>query len=932
MALRTIKATIQMRHGKEEDFDPDQMTSGEWGVSDDTKKVWMCFMPGLVLRMATYEAFEEDMKKIQAILQTCKDIQVAVEQFVLLAEQHSNTAERYSKESKSWAIGGTGTRIGEDTDNSKYHSEQSKYHSERSEYYSELAKEYSESRNGSLFSKGEISFSDLPTTGNKEGEMYNIQESFVSDSRFKDGAGYSFPSGTNVCWTSDGKWDCLTGNLRMELTLEEYNALSESEKMNGTTYYITDANSSSGSGGGSAGTIIIDDTLSSTSENPVQNKVITNKIGEISSVIQERNVRYKNGNLQYFDQGNNEWITIENGGSDGGGGSSVKLNPPSNIAIINLDESCEIKWTDPTNVIIEGFTLAEWAGTVVVRKAGAAPQNKNDGVIVVDSKVRDQYSENGFIDNGLTNGVEYYYGIFPYTDGGAYTTTSVTEFIPEPIYPSAATGILLKKIGNQITISFQIPENATSASITYKIGSAPTMPYDGTEILNATSPYTIMGLTEGEEYYFVVYTHIAKNGTNRSTPSEAVSIILSAVVIYGLEINQKNESDPDSMVTYIEDNENFTPAHMDYKNDVFNYGDWENAWFIPRPCMLNSDGTVAYYLNPDDYTLKENGTPSDVDNVDFDGNVMVEFPKIYWKIVNNGENTVNIYISNVKLDDDFACWSHIDNNGNEMDYFYVGAYNGSLHEGKLRSLSQQKPMTNKTTQQEINYAKANHQGNDNIWYTDVFSDRTIINILLLLIGKSTNAQKIFGTGNNSRSTQNLDSVVEYSGTMDKKGLFWGNQDNVSGVKVFGIEHYWGNLMRRTAGWISEYGTQKIKLTYGMEDGSSVYGYNTNGSGYISINNSTPSGVSGGYVSKMKFTNYCMIPIETNGSATTYFTDGFWFNNNYVTYSVLGGNSPYGLKTGIFCSAMDSKSEETFWYVGTSLSCKPLASMQKKESV
>lgn len=126
MAIKTTLATIQMRRGAEEFFDPDQMTEGEWAVSTDSKKVWMCFRPGLVLRMATYEAFEEDMKIVRQILKECQDIQVAVEEFVKLAEQHENHAEMYSKDSKSWAVGGTGIREGEDTDNSKYYSEQSK--------------------------------------------------------------------------------------------------------------------------------------------------------------------------------------------------------------------------------------------------------------------------------------------------------------------------------------------------------------------------------------------------------------------------------------------------------------------------------------------------------------------------------------------------------------------------------------------------------------------------------------------------------------------------------------------------------------------------------------------------------------------------------------------------------------------------------------
>lgn len=122
MALKsatTTLATIQMRRGREEDFDPDQMTAGEWAVSTDSKKVWMCFAPGLVLRMATYEAFERDMEEIRAILVESKNIQKAIETWYKLAE--------------SYAHGGTGAREGEDTDNAKYYADQAKISADNAE-------------------------------------------------------------------------------------------------------------------------------------------------------------------------------------------------------------------------------------------------------------------------------------------------------------------------------------------------------------------------------------------------------------------------------------------------------------------------------------------------------------------------------------------------------------------------------------------------------------------------------------------------------------------------------------------------------------------------------------------------------------------------------------------------------------------------------
>ena len=131
MAIQTIKATIQMRHGAEQDFDPTQMTAGEWAVAKDTRKVWMCFRPGLVLRMATYEAFEQDMLEVQTILATCQDIQAAVERFMQLAQQHASKSEEWSVASQSWAVGGTGIREGEDVNNSEFWSNQSKAEADR---------------------------------------------------------------------------------------------------------------------------------------------------------------------------------------------------------------------------------------------------------------------------------------------------------------------------------------------------------------------------------------------------------------------------------------------------------------------------------------------------------------------------------------------------------------------------------------------------------------------------------------------------------------------------------------------------------------------------------------------------------------------------------------------------------------------------------
>lgn len=197
MAINTINATIQMRSGLEQDFDADQMTTGEWAVSKDKKYVRMCFSPGIVVRMATYEAFENDMLEIQTILATCQNIQISVDAMANLAKQHKDQAETFSNLSKSYAVGTDGeVREDDGIDNSKY--------------YYELSKRLAQGFDG-IIPMGTINFSDLEDPENQiPNYLFNISNSFTSDDRFKDGGGKYYGPGTNVIFTYDKMWDTLS--------------------------------------------------------------------------------------------------------------------------------------------------------------------------------------------------------------------------------------------------------------------------------------------------------------------------------------------------------------------------------------------------------------------------------------------------------------------------------------------------------------------------------------------------------------------------------------------------------------------------------------------------------------------------------------------------------------------------------------------------
>lgn len=58
--------------------------------------------------------------------------------------------------------------------------------------------------------KGSVAFASLPTTGMEAGWVYNISDAFTTTAGFVEGAGKSYPAGTNVVYTAEG-WDALPG-------------------------------------------------------------------------------------------------------------------------------------------------------------------------------------------------------------------------------------------------------------------------------------------------------------------------------------------------------------------------------------------------------------------------------------------------------------------------------------------------------------------------------------------------------------------------------------------------------------------------------------------------------------------------------------------------------------------------------------------------
>ena len=336
--------------------------------------------------------------------------------------------------------------------------------------------------------------------------------------------------------------------------------------------------------------------------------------------------------------------------------------------------------------------------------------------------------------------------------------------------------------------------------------------------------------------------------------------------LYGFKID-KQDSNPETRVTYLYDAVGKYPAGMDFVNGVFRYGGWADAWFVKgaKPCALRPDGTVAYYLNPNDYTKKEDGTDSDISDTTTDLNFMVQFPTVWIKRWEDARYQY-VAISNKQIDDDFKAYAHMSEDGYVNDYVYFPMFKGSNIDDKMRSIAGQYPQTSTNASNTFSLARAN--GND--WYNWALSGRAMINDLLTLISKATNSQMVFGNGAMYDTSDATHLGMIETGADDlTTGQFFGytGLEYSKHVKVFHIEDYWGNRAERVLGLHLNDGLYKYKL---------IPPYHSAGGGGLPYIQTALECADVGFFSEMHTGDFGFLPkpSETAGGGSLYWCDYF----------------------------------------------------------
>ena len=359
------------------------------------------------------------------------------------------------------------------------------------------------------------------------------------------------------------------------------------------------------------------------------------------------------------------------------------------------------------------------------------------------------------------------------------------------------------------------------------------------------------------------------SGTVNCNSYTNFNISLSYFAVYGVRI-ALNNSNPETSVEYIDGATGMASGWDNWKD--------KRIFKDIKPCVLKN-GIVQYYLQRDNYTLKEQGGSSILNGTD--GDVMVEFPKIGYKMTNDS-NYQYIWVTDNPNAEGFCYLAHSLDSEGDCDKIYIGAYLAYTEGLITHSISDHSPSTNLSL--AIFRGRTETRGTG--YQLLSFYPLTLLQCLYTIIYKNLNSQSVLGQGFvNAVSPTN-------TGSTNAVPFCYGNPNSgATHVKFLGIEDMWGNLFQ----WIDG-----IYIDSNYNILTDYNNFNDNGNGYKYSIKSKISYYAGNYMKSIHGENNGGFLIgSVSGSNSTYYCD-------YVQiYSgngeIFGGDYDYATSAGIFCS-------------------------------
>ena len=376
---------------------------------------------------------------------------------------------------------------------------------------------------------------------------------------------------------------------------------------------------------------------------------------------------------------------------------------------------------------------------------------------------------------------------------------------------------------------------------------------------------------------------------------------------------------PGERIEYTGINKYYTAMTLDLNQHTTDYGSWGTFPSLAenKPYMVKPTGEADYQLNENDYTLKLDGTASDISNVSYDGGAFSKFVKVYVKRWIDG-NDRHVRFSYAPLEGYDPC-GFIDADGSEMSHIWIPMFYGSTVDGKMRSLSGLQPDINQNTATQ--YANIT-----------AFSDRAAffagpiietIRDMLYMLFKTTELQGACGKGNcNGYLSDAFPCFGVLPNALVGNGQFYGSSDGKSLNKILHsivLGSY--NQYQRDPYYLVANGRFKVGVNYT---------YDVTGASYIDtgIDSETVDANKWLYPNVSTVVDkYGSIPIAPfAGSTSTGYCDGVYHPSNKDFTAVVQrfGNCNSGTTAGLACLLPDAGAGASYWGISASVLLRPPA--------
>jgi len=260
---------------------------------------------------------------------------------------------------------------------------------------------------------------------------------------------------------------------------------------------------------------------------------------------------------------------------------------------------------------------------------------------------------------------------------------------------------------------------------------------------------------------------------------DKVYAAVSAAPYYGF-IEHNAILAPGQRIEYIGINKDYTPISVTMGGG-FSLNSWATfPWLLGnKPYMVRSDGTPDYRLNEENYTLREDGTASDVANTGYDGGAFAWAPKIYKQEFMAGDDRYVLF--SMTKAEGFEPVGFIDPDDKELEGAWIPMFYGSIVSDKMRSLSGLQPDYSKTTEAQNTAITA-------VGSRAKFLGGALMNTLIdleIMLAKTTNLQSAYGLGNCSGYDASLTPTMGVKqNAVVGGGQFFGTDDGKTLNKIF----------------------------------------------------------------------------------------------------------------------------------------------------